>query len=450
MALSEFITIEISRETTTVSQAGFGVMMVMGTHQRFLPRLQIYSSLTAMTSAGFEVTDPEYKMAAACLAQSPKPSTIAIGRRSTDVKKIQIDTVSNDTDYKVTVNHADFDAAVTVTFTSDADATKKEIIDGLYAALNADDDIGAVLTASNEADTYLVLTADTTDDPFIVSIHADSSDDMSVVTPLTASATEANDLAKIQIYSDDWYGVVSTSRVQADVEDVADWIETQRKLYLTASDDSNIVDDADETSSIAYYLSNATYERTAVMYLSGIKDANNLADACPDAAWIGKLFTTDPGSATWAFKTLSTISAEELTSTQKTNAFAKNANTYNAEGGVNITRYGTVGSGEYLDVMRGIDWLQARLEERIYTRLVNLAKIPFTDAGVAILEAEVRAQLNDAIDAGLLASIDSLTVGEVADVSDTDKGNRYFPDLAFTATLAGAIHKTKVEGIITL
>jgi hypothetical protein len=152
------------------------------------------------------------------------------------------------------------------------------------------------------------------------------------------------------------------------------------------------------------------------------------------------------------FKTLTGIAATTLTTTQSQNARAKKANTYETLGGVNITREGTMASGEYIDIIRGIDWLQARMEERIYSRLVNLAKIPFTDAGIAIIEAEIRAQLDDGIDNGLIA-VDpeyTITVPAASSVSAAEKTARILPDIQFTATLAGAIHSVQVAGTVSV
>jgi len=50
----------------------------------------------------------------------------------------------------------------------------------------------------------------------------------------------------------------------------------------------------------------------------------------------------------------------------------------------------------------------------------------------------------------LLASIDSITVPAVADVDPNDKANRLLPDVEFEATLAGAVHKVKIHGVVKL
>ena len=142
----------------------------------------------------------------------------------------------------------------------------------------------------------------------------------------------------------------------------------------------------------------------------------------------------------------------ELNPTEVNNIHAKNGNTYESIGGVNITRYGQVAEGEYIDVIRGVDWLDARMTERIYSRFVNSPKIPYTDEGVNIIVAEIRAQLDEAIAAGFISGEKAyvVTVPKVADIAQTEKANRNLPDIEFEATLAGAIHATTIKGRVVL
>ena len=130
----------------------------------------------------------------------------------------------------------------------------------------------------------------------------------------------------------------------------------------------------------------------------------------------------------------------------------KNINHYTLTAGVAITRQGKTAGGEWIDVMRFVDWLKARMQERIYQQLVNLLKIPYTDQGVAIIENLVRAQLQEGIRVGGLAKDPefTVTVPKVIDVSQTDRANRLLPDVKFNATLAGAIHKININGVVTV
>lgn len=247
---------------------------------------------------------------------------------------------------------------------------------------------------------------------------------------------------KISAIDADFYGVVCDTRVSAEVDALADTVAAVEKLYITSSSAVAILDPLDNTD-IASVLNIGTQERAAVIYSSDTGEA-------PEAAWFGKMLPTDPGSATWSFKNLATISADILTSTQANAAFAKGANTYEQIAGQNVTRYGTVATKEYIDVIRGLDWLKARMAEQIYFRLVNTQKIPYTAAGLAIIEADMKVVLDLAVSRGVINPDYVIELPNLANISDVDKAARYLPDVNFYATLQGAVHTLKIDGTVSV
>jgi hypothetical protein len=105
-----------------------------------------------------------------------------------------------------------------------------------------------------------------------------------------------------------------------------------------------------------------------------------------------------------------------------------------------------------MDVMRGADWLSARIAERIYGALISNDKIPYTDAGISVIKNEILAQLDAGVARDFLAPIPepTCTVPRAADVSAALKGARSLEDVTFRAVLAGAVHKVAIEGQLTL
>ncbi len=255
----------------------------------------------------------------------------------------------------------------------------------------------------------------------------------------------ANELSAVELSSGDWYGLITTVRKPVFVKIAAAWVQARRKIYVVADLESDAL--TTSTTDLAGELKAHGYDRTALIYLASAASAT-----WPEAAWLGRQLATVPGAQTWMFKTLAGISASHLNTTESKNARDKNVNTYESIGGVSITREGRMCSGEYIDVMVGMDWLHARLSERIYGVLVNLPKVPYTDAGVAIFEAAIRAQLDQAVSAGVLASVPppTVTVPRVRDVAPNDRANRLLPDLKFNATLAGAVHAVTIRGVVTV
>jgi len=254
----------------------------------------------------------------------------------------------------------------------------------------------------------------------------------------------ASALAAIQQADPDWYALVITQRDATNVTDTAAWIEAEIKIFLSSSNDAEILNPI-STTDIAYTLNAAAYERSGILF-------SNDYLKYPEAAWFGKQLPTDAGSSTWMFKTLAGITFDSLTDTQSQAARAKEANTYEKIGGVNITREGTMANGEYIDIVRGVDQLQATMTENIFSLLVNSPKVPFTDGGIAAVESAMRSALTASQDSGFLA-LDPpyvVSVPLAANVSSADKVARYLRNLIFSATLAGAIHKTKVEGTVSV
>lgn len=240
--------------------------------------------------------------------------------------------------------------------------------------------------------------------------------------------------------NNDWYGLAIESITEADITAVAAWVEARVKIFAARSADADIITSA--TDDIASTLQVAEYDRTFLMYHAAA------ATSYPDAAWLGNCLVRDPGSQTWKFKTLNGITPDTLTSGQTDYALGKNANTYVRVAGVNITQEGVMAGDEYIDVIRGIDWLTARIKERIFTRLVNAAKIPYTNAGIAVIETAVREQLDIALDQGLIAPEPAytVTVPDVLDTDEIDRQNRELKNVNFRARLAGAIHYTEIRG----
>ena len=255
----------------------------------------------------------------------------------------------------------------------------------------------------------------------------------------------AESLDTISAEDDDWYGLMLVSRVAADVTGAAAWTQARSKIFGTASEAAAVLD-ATSNGDIAATLKTSGHSRTFVIYHA------SAATIYPEAAWFGTQLPTDPGSSTWAFKDLEGIPVSSLSLAQRTAVLDKNANTFELRAGSRITREGKMASGEYIDIIRGIDWLEARLTERIFGRLVNAPKIPYTDAGVAIIEGEIRAQLDQAIAQGVLA-VDpepAISTPLVSQVSANDRANRMLPNVTFTATLQGAVQSININGIVTI
>src|SRR5699024_6144220 len=164
-----------------------------------------------------------------------------------------------------------------------------------------------------------------------------------------------------------WYGLILTSRSKADVKEAMDWAEANDKLFITATNDANVLQSAD-TTSIAYYAQANNYLRTAVMYQS------KAGAQYPDAGWMSDRFTYHPGAESWANVRLESVFADTLPEGDYIVAKSKNASTYEVFRNFAITQGGKVAGNEWIDVIRFRDYLVEQCKVNLVGTLVRATK----------------------------------------------------------------------------
>lgn len=434
--IDKHVDVQISKETATVSRVGFGTPAILTYHTVFPQVARTFGGLDEMVSAGFATTDIAYKLAAAMFAQSPRPTQVVVGRRATPHQRNVKLTPRNAyalTDYTITINGTDF------TFTTDATPTVAEITAGLETLIDAGSEN---VKATDNTTSINVTSADapggtpTAGVPFVVEFDRlqwsfiDETTDVGIATELTT----------LQGFNDDWYGLVADCWGADEIEALATAIESAGpKIYVAETQDTGVISPV--SSDIASTLQGLALDRTAIIFNSDI-------DASPAAGWLGLQLPTTPGSTTWKFKTLATVAADALLTGGIANADGKNANTYTTAGGINITAEGVMASGEFIDVTRFVDWLTARIKENVFRALAINPKIPYTNAGIQAIVAEVEGVLRQGVfNGGINGDEDIIVTAPLAsEVDANDKASRILPDITFIATLAGAIHKTVIRG----
>lgn len=428
MSLESIVNIQISRQTAGVTQAGFGVPLILGpTYGDAV--IREYSSLSAMVEEDYTISDPEYLLAAKIFSQTPRPEKVKVG--STTAAIAQVDTITptvlDETQYYVQID------GVQYSFTSDVDATAEEIVTGLIAAINAGD---APVTCSGT--TTLILTATVPGVPFVCTVQTGLTK-----VNTTPSHGIANDILDAIDTDNDWYFLLLCDQTEAVVIEAAKTIETLKKILVVRNNDAdvltNVTDDTlSKLKALSLFRTATAYNKTNLNYMDG--------------GLVGRVAPLDPGSETWAFKTLASTSTDKFTDSQEAQLKLKNANYYITVAGVNVTQGGKVAGGEYIDVIRFIDWLQARMQEAIFSDLAKLDKLPFTDAGIAVIENDIRSVLKRGVRAGGIASEQdfTVTVPKAKDISTNDKAARKLTGIKFTAVLAGAIHAVEISGTVTL
>lgn len=450
--LSEHVSLTITQDSVGIARAGFGVPLILSCNATFAERVRFYSDLPSLVDDGFATTSPEYLAASALLSQSPHPESIAIGRavgKPTMRYKVTVSTVANSHTYKLLVKGPNL-TTTTVSYTSDGTATDGEICAGLVTALNAVTATDGVTPESvyvaSGATSPITILASTAGawfsveslEPGYLKIEQDHAE------PATTLAT---DLDAIELESSDWYVLITLYNSDAYVKAAAAWIESAAnpKLYAADLSASETVTLASGGGDTADDLKVLAYTRTFVCYHPSPYDMFG-------AAWCGQVLPLNPGSETWKFKALTGVTPVATTGTHRTNLRAKKANWIQTVAGRNITMEGTTCDGDFIDNQRGLDWLQDDMTKAVFGALVAAKKVPFTNAGIAMIENEVMGSLKRAVNMGILDTLekDAVQVPKVKDVSSTNRGLRLLPDIKFKCRLAGAIHKVVISGVVSV
>jgi len=504
--LTTIVSVSITRATTTPTRVGFGIPLITAYHTVFPERYRLYTSVADMVTDGFATTSAAYLAASAVFAQTPRPSTLAVGRTAND-QVMTVNITPNSADLRASYAYKVYHNGVEAKYTTDATPTVAEICAGLAGALDPSawsgttayavgdhvtNDTAPVkiyictsagtsaaaggptgtgsgitdgtvtwnyvgpkssITATDNT-TYVSVAADTVPDKFrLYGVNADY--DLLHFADVTADGTPNGivaDLTAIRAQYDDFYAILPTNQGKAVLSALAAGVEAMspNKTMICSSPDNETYDST-STTDIAATLQTAGYDRT--MYTYHYKANTQF----PCAAWAGRCLPEDPGSITWAFKSLSSVDVMKLSDTHTTALEGKDANYYVSISGVSITLNGEVSGNEFYDIIRGTDALEQRMKEYVFTQLANDGKIPYTNNGIARVEARVRQALkeftvDEANPERLLTNnpAPEVFVPDVSAISDANKGLRILPDITFTANYAGAVHRVQITGTISL
>lgn len=451
MALSDVAQISVATTGSPLSRPGFGTTLIADVCAAWgasNDRVRTYANAAAMLADGFATTDGAYKAAAALFAQnSPAaPVRVKVGRRALKptMRWTLVPTAQNATTYRVTIDGVDCD------FTSDATATVAEITAGLKAAIDAKA-IPGISTTDVGPGTSLQISA--TVAGAWHSVKAMRVDVPTAPSPLLSLAQDqadpgiATDLAAIALADPDWYGLVLTTSSKAELLAAAAWVETNEKLFVQATQDSDTRTTAPGGADVMASAKASSYARSAFLY-----HPDNAAFA--GAAWQGARLPTDPGTENWDFVRLAGVSTVTLTETEKTNVKGKNGNLYfEVVAGSPITMPGTVADAEFIDVIRFRDWLKSSLGFDLVDLQNRQAaqgrKVAIDDAGIASVQNVILARLRNAESLGALVPGSSVvTVPLASSILPADKAARKLTGVTFSALLSGAINLTVISGVL--
>lgn len=427
MAIDD-VSVTIAVGDTKIKAAGFGVPLILPevTHSVFVDRTKEYSDLASVT-LDFAVTTKTNKAAAAFFAQTTK------GGKS--IEKIKVGRVDSGD--------------------ADVSATLAEIwlVDSEWYELTYESKTKAdILLAAAWAETVSVIYIISVEDADILtSVSTD------LMSTLQAASYDRTGLLYSHQAGIDVTGTsITVASFVATVTEVAHGLRLNDPVTISGADGADL--NGNKIVETIVDVDNWTFTTTE----TDGADANNASIdyfaryVFGDAGWCGQTLPEDPGSLTWKFQTISGLPATPtslMDTAEKGLAEGKNANVYIENAGVSHTREGIMASGRFIDVQRAVDWLDARMEEAVFAQLINLRKIPYTNAGLTIIESAMRGVLNLAIQRTAINPISdvepyTITIPEVTDIATASRQNRLFPDILFSALVGNAAHGVQINGTL--
>lgn len=438
----KIVNLTITRHTTAPTAVGFGTPLIAGYHTAWVDRVREYSDPAEMLDDGFATTgvgSQLYHQALDMKSQAPTVAKFKIGRRALPFTKTVhlIPTVTEEGyvyEGNVYLNNG---TAAPYSYEVQAGDAVVDIVDGLVADIHA-------ITGISAADdlTHATVTTDNAGD-WLGIVPSDKRRALNILDATTDPGI-ATDMAAIIAEDADWYGLLLDSMSEAEILAAAAWVEAQRKIMSVQTADWD-TKDAGESTDVLSGLQTAAYDRTISHFHYDV-GSDYLSHGI-----MGRMLPTVPGSATWAHKTLSGVNVDTLSTGEQSALEGKNGNHYTVMGGTNRTYEGKVASGEFIDTIRGTDWLYAEIQTRVLTVLQNNDKVEYTDSGGDLISAAIRAALLQGVQNRFLVDGSILvTVPPVAGISDADKAARILTGITFGAQISGAVHRTTISGKLSL
>lgn len=437
--IDRLVNVQIELGTTAIAGKSFSDMLILAKHSLATGRIMVVTDANQLLELGLLPADPLYLAVSAAFAQGSHVAQVFIGRVKANRYELNLSELRSGKKFKAKVQalaDGDYQAHdVEVGFTNNTGVTAtavKTALDNLRLPMTVSVS-GSTLTIEPSADVVFselqgaVLTATYSEN---------------LITALAECAKENNR----------WYGLGLASREKSEVLQVADWAEANSKLFLTASNDRNILVPS-ANSDLASLCKDKNYFRTAVMY------SHKAEMEYPDMALMSYCFTFYPGAENWNLKKLSGVSHSPLSEGDFIAAKNKNCTTFeNFNDSFSVTQGGKVAGGEWIDVIRFRDWLLQEIQINATSAMINAyGKLPYTNAGIEVIGQAIRQAMDLGVSRGGIAPVEldkdskevknyMITLPKAASISDNNKAQRILQDVKFGARLAGAINVTEIKG----
>lgn len=482
LSVNRLIRVSVNLSPLAAQRRGFGVMLIAGdsTVIDVSERTRAYSDLDSVVT-DFGTTAPEYLAAALYFGQTPRPSTLMIGRWARTASKGLLkggilttaqQAMSNFTGITTGAFRVDVDGVTRSP--SSLDFSAQTNLNGVASVIDAalSPNANCVWTGSRFEIESVTTGATSTVDFAIAPL---SGTDISALLKLTSALAlppidgiaAETPVEAVAIYADvsaAWFGIMfaaSTMPTTSQITAVAGLVEglSLDRIY-GVTETNTLTLDSTYTTDIASTLLPLNYKRTFVQYSANVYAV---------ASFMGRAFSVDfnanRSTLTMMYKQEPGVVAEGLTETQANTLKAKRCNVFvRYQNDTAIIQYGVMSGQAYFDEIHGLSWFKDALQNSLYNLLyTSKTKIPQTDAGgnqlVTVANAVCAESVNNGLVApgqwnadgfGQLSRGDYLQSGSyiymqpMALQDQSIREQRIAPPMQIALKLAGAIHEIDV------
>lgn len=481
LPVSNLVNVTVNLSPLAAATRSFGVLMIAGDSNVIngLERFRTYLTYEGVI-ADFGTSAPESKAAALYFGQTPKPSTLMIGRYlRTASAGINIGGILSVSEQLI----ANFTSISNGGLVIQIDGVTKTLTSLDFSAVTNLNGVATVINGSLTGGTvawtgtHFEVTSATTGTSSLVGYATTASGtDMGPILKLTsalaislvpgyAAETPAECVAAFANKSAAWYGVMFAASVQpTDNENIAvcDVVEalSLKRIFGVTITDSSVLSSL-VTSDLASLMLAGGYKQSFNQYSS----TNLYAIASFFGRAFSVNFAANRSTITLMYKQEPGVIGEELDQNSALVLKNKRCNVFvNYVNNTVIIQYGVMSGQAYFDETHGLDWFQDAVQNACYNVLyTSTTKIPQTDAGVNQLTNAIAGVCDQSVTNGLVApgtwtasGFGELQTGQylksgyyiyaqpIALQSQADRETRVAPPIQVAIKLAGAIQTVNV------
>lgn len=482
LSVSRLVRVTVNLSPLAAARRSFGVLLIAGDSNVIngLERIRTYSDIDGV-AADFGTTAPEYLAAVLYFGQSPKPSTLMIGRwLRTATAGLNVGGILTPAEQSL----SNWTSITSGGLVISIDSVVKTLTTLNFSSQTNLNGVATIITTALSTSgtctwngkNFTITSATTGASSTVGFATAGSGTDISAQLKLTAvtsqslvpgyiAETPVTCATTLAVKSPAWYGLTFAASVMPTDDqniDVCTYIEAAplSRIFGITITNTNVLSAA-TTSDLASRMMAAGYDQSFNQYSSSSLYAI--------ASLFGRMFSVDfsanRSTITLMYKQEPGVTGEELDDNQATTLKAKRCNVFvNYVNATVIIQYGVMSGSAYIDEIHGLDWFQDAVQNACYNVLyTSKTKIPQTNDGANVFTTAISGACEEAVNNGLVApgvwnsdGFGQLNTGDYLKTgyyvfsqsmdlqSEADRATRVAPPFQVAIKLAGAIQELDV------